>query len=118
MAGVVQGAVALLVGASIVFYFGIMAVLLLKLAVEGEETRRLLGVPLLPSFFQNFGIPIVLLGFTLQTTEVILAGAAMIGTGVLLKTESSISLHPNIEAPLLGLACLTLAAVGLFYGLV
>ena len=59
-----------------------------------------------------------ILGFTMAATEVSLMGAVMIATGVLMTTERSVSLHPAVEAPLLGLAAFSLAAVGLFHSMI
>lgn len=110
--GVAAGAVALLVTVSSLSYFGIMGVLLYKLAVEGPETRRVLGGPLLPAFLQNLGIPVAVIGFTLQSTGAVLVGSLMIAVGMLITSEKSVSLHPAIEAPMLILALITLSAVG------
>ena len=112
------GVIALLVTLNMFFYFGIMGVLLWKLAADGDETRRVLGPPLLPAFFQNFGIPLALLGFTLRSTEVVVIGGLLIAGGMLLTTERSISLHPAVEAPLLGLSLVALVSIGLLYGIV
>jgi hypothetical protein len=112
MLGVAAGAVALLVTVSSLSYFGIMGVLLYKLAVEGPETRRVLSGPLLPAFLQNLGIPAAVIGFTLQSTGAVLIASLMIATGMLITSEKSVSLHPTIEAPMLALALITLSAVG------
>ena len=112
MLGVAVGAVALLVTVSSLSYFGIMGVLLYKLVVEGPETRRVLGWPLMPAFLQNFGIPAAVLGFALQNTETVLFACLSIAFGLLISTKKSVSLHPTIEAPMLGLALLSLGAVG------
>ncbi|MFQ5774150.1 MAG: hypothetical protein ACE5GS_06520 [Kiloniellaceae bacterium] len=115
--GIAAGLVGLLVTLSTFFYLGINTVLLWKLAVEGAETRRELTVPLLPVFFQNFGIPMAVLGLTLSLTELALMGALMIAFGALLTSDRSVSLHPAVEAPLLALAATALASAGLFHGL-
>lgn len=112
MLWVAVGAVALLVTASTVSYFGIMGVLLYKLAVEGPETRRVLGWPLMPAFLQNLGIPVAVIGFTLQSTGAVLIGSLMIAVGMLITSERSVSLHPAVEAPMLALALISLGAVG------
>ena len=118
MTGIAAGLVGLLVTLSTFFYVGLTTILAWKLAVEGPETRRTLTVPLMPVFFQNLGIPVAIMGFTIGSTEVSLVGALMIATGVLLTTDRSVSLHPDVEAPLLGLAAMALAAVGLFHSIV
>jgi hypothetical protein len=118
MLGVALGAVALLVTVSSLSYFGIMGVLLYKLAVEGPETRRVLGLPLLPSFLQNLGIPVAVIGFAMQATEAVLIGSLLIALGMLITSERSVSLHPTIEAPMLSLALVTLAAIGAFHAFV
>ncbi len=112
MLGVAAGAVAFLVTVSTVSYFGIMGVLLYKLAVEGAETRRVLGGPLMPAFLQNLGIPVAVIGFTLQSTVMVVVASLMIVVGMLVTSEKSVSLHPAIEAPMLALALITLSAVG------
>ena len=118
MLGVALGAVALLVSVSALCYFGVMGVLLYKLAVEGPETRRVLGWPLLPSFLQNLGIPVAVIGFAMLATEVVLIGSLLIAFGMLLTSERSVSLHPSIEAPMLSLALVALAAAGAFHALI
>jgi len=112
MLGVAVGAVALLVTVSSLSYFGIMGVLLYKLAVGGSETRRVLGWPLLPAFLQNLGIPVAVIGFTLQSTASVLIGSLMIAFGMLITSERTVSLHPAVEAPMLVLALISLGAVG------
>lgn len=118
MAGIAAGLVGLLVTLSTLFYVGLTTILAWKLVVEGPETRRELGLPLVPVFLKNLGIPVAILGFTMAATEVSLMGAVMIATGVLMTTERSVSLHPAVEAPLLGLAAFSLAAVGLFHSMI
>ncbi|MFQ5466772.1 MAG: hypothetical protein ACE5DS_01435 [Kiloniellaceae bacterium] len=117
MAGIAAGLVGLLVSVSAVLYLGITTILAWKLAAEGPETRRLLAVPLLPVFFQNVGIPLSVLGFALRQTEISAMGALIIMTGAMLTSDRSVSLHPAVETPLLGLAAFALAAVGLFNGI-
>jgi hypothetical protein len=112
MLGVAVGAVALLVTVSSLSYFGIMGVLLYKLAVEGPETRRILGWPLMPAFLQNFGIPMAVLGFALRNTETVVIACLLIAFGLLISSKKSVSLHPAVEAPMLGLALVSLGAVG------
>ena len=114
MTGIAAGLVGLLVTLSTLFYVGLTTILAWKLAIEGPETRRQLAIPLMPVFFQNLGIPVAIMGFTMGATDAALMGALMIATGVLMQTERSVSLHPAVEAPLLGLAAFALAAVGLF----
>ena len=70
-----------------------------------------------PSFLQNTGIPLAILGFSLRSTELVVVAGLLISTGVLLTTEKSICLHPALEATLLRLAIAALASVGLFYSL-
>ena len=118
MAGIAAGLVGLLVTLSTLFYVGLTTILAWKLAVEGPETRRLLAFPLLPIFLQNLGIPVAIMGFTMGVTGIAMAGALMIATGVLLTTDRSVSLHPAVEAPLLGLAAFSFAAVGLFHSVI
>jgi len=118
MAGIAAGVVGLLVTLSTLFYVGLTTILAWKLAAEGPETRRVLALPLVPVFLQNLGIPFAIMGFTMGATEVSLMGTMMIATGLMLTNERSVSLHPAIEAPLLGLAAFSLAAVGLFHSLV
>ena len=118
MAGIAAGLVGLLVALSTLFYVGLTTILAWKLAVEGPETRRTLAGPLVPVFLQNLGIPVAIMGFTMGATEVTLMGAVMIATGVLLISDRSVSLHPAVEAPLLGLAAFSLAAVGLFHSVI
>ena len=118
MLGIAVGVVALLVALSTVFYFGIMSLLLWKLAVEGPDTRRKLGPHLISSFFQNYGIPIAILGFSFRSTEMVVLAGLLLSLAMLLRSDTSISLHPSLEVPLLGLALATLGAVGLFYALI
>jgi len=118
MAGIGAGLVGLLVTLSTFFYVGLTTILVWKLATEGPETRRVLAIPLLPVFFQNLGIPVAILGFALTRSEISLLGGTMIVFGNLLRTERSVALHPTLEAPLLALAAVALASVGLFHGLV
>ncbi len=108
------GILALLVSLSTFSYFGIMTVLLWKLAVEGTETRRVLGLPLLPALFQNFGIPLAILGFALNSTQLVVVAGLMITIGILMTSDRSISLHPDIETPMLLLAMVALLSAGLF----
>ena len=108
------GILALLVSLSTFSYFGIMSVLLWKLAVEGTETRRVLGIPLLPALLQNFGIPFAILGFALEATQLVIAAGLMITVGSLMTSDRSISLHPDLETPMLLLATVALFSVGLF----
>ncbi len=108
------GILALLVSLSTFSYFGIMSVLLWKLAVEGTETRRVLGIPLLPALLQNFGIPFAILGFALEATQLVIAAGLMITVGILTTSDRSISLHPDLETPMLLLAIVALFSVGLF----
>jgi len=112
MLGVAVGAVAFLVTVNSLSYFGIMGVLLYKLAVEGPETRRVLGWPLMPAFLQNLGIPVAVLGFALHLTEAVLIGCLMITFGMLITSKRSVSLHPAVETPMLGLALASLGALG------
>lgn len=113
--GIAAGVAALLVTLSAFFYLGITSILLWKLAVEGPEVRRVLAVPLLPVLFQNVGIPLAILGFSVRMSELAVIGALMIALGALITSDRSVALHPTIEAPLLGLAMVALASVGLFY---
>ena len=115
MLGIAASVVALLVTLCAFLYFGINSLLLWKLAIEGPDTRRVLGLPLLPSFLQNTGIPLAVLGFSLRSTELVVVSGLLIGLGMLMTTEKSISLHPVLEATLLRLALVALGAVGLFY---
>ncbi|MCH7635609.1 MAG: hypothetical protein IIA36_13120 [Proteobacteria bacterium] len=117
MLGIAAGVVALLVTLCAFLYFGINSLLLWKLTIEGPETRRVLGLPLLPAFLQNTGIPLAILGFSLLSTELVVVSGLLISLGILLTTEKSICLHPAVEATLLRLAIVTLASVGLFYSL-
>jgi len=117
MIGIAAGMIALLVTLCVFFYFGVNSLLLWKLAIEGPEARRALGLPLLPSFFQNTGIPLAVLGISLRSTDLIVVAGLLIGLGMLLTTEKSIGLHPALEATLLRLAIVTLGAVVLFYGI-
>ena len=112
---VAAGVVALLVTLCAFVYFGINSLLLWKLAIEGPETRRVLGLPLLPAFLENTGIPLAILGFSLRSTEMVVASGLLISLGLLMTTEKSICLHPALEATLLRLALVALGAVGLFY---
>ena len=118
MLGIAAGMVALLVAMSTFFYLVITSVLVWKLSAEESETRVAMGVPLLPVFFQNVGIPLAIIGFTVQMTDVTLMGAIMILIGIALTTEHSASLHPAIEGPLLGLAAFAFGASGLFHALI
>jgi len=118
MSGIGIGVLAFLVAVITFIYFGLMSILLWKLAVEGPETRRTLGPPLLPALFQNFAIPIAIIGFTLRSTETVVVAGLMISAGILLASDRSIWLHPDVEAPLLRLAMVTLAFIGFFYTLV
>lgn len=108
------GILALLVSLSTFSYFGVMTVLLWKLAVEGPETRRVLGVPLLPALFQNFGIPFAILGFALNSTQLAVVAGLMITFSVLMTSDRSISLNPDIESPMLLLALAAFLSTGLF----
>ena len=118
MLGIAAGMVALLVAMSTFFYLVITSVLVWKLSAEESETRMAMGVPLLPVFFQNVGIPLAVIGFTVQLTDLTLMGAMMIAMGLALKTENSASLHPAIEAPMIGLAAFAFGASGLFHALI
>ena len=93
MLGIAAGMVALLVAMSTFFYLVITSVLVWKLSAEESETRMAMGVPLLPVFFQNVGIPLAVVGFTVQLTDLTLMGAMMIAMGLALKTENSASLQ-------------------------
>ncbi len=115
MLGIAAGAVALLVTLCAFLYFGINSLLLWKLAVEGPETRRVLGWPLLPAVLQNTGIPLAILGFSLRSTDMVVAAGLFISLGMLLTSDRSIFLHPSLEAPLLRLAIVALGAVAVFY---
>ncbi len=55
MLGMAAGVVALLVTLCAFFYFGINSLLLWKLAIEGPENRRVLGLPLLPALCKTLG---------------------------------------------------------------
>jgi hypothetical protein len=115
MLGIAAGVVALLVTLCAFLYFGINSLLLWKLAIEGPETRRVLGLPLLPSFLQNTGIPLAILGFSLRSTDMVVIAGLLLSLGMLLTSDKSVCLHPALEATLLRLAIVALAAVGLFY---
>ncbi len=115
MLGIAAGVVALLVTICAFLYFGVNSLLLWKLAIEGPETRRVLGMPLLPAFLQNTGIPLAILGFSLRSTEMVVFSGLLISLGMILTTEKSICLHPALEKILLQLALVALGAVGLFY---
>ncbi len=115
MLGVAAGVVALLVTLCAFFYFAINSLLLWKLAIEGPETRRVLGLPLLPAFLENTGIPLAILGFSLRSTEMVVFSGLLISLGLLMTTENSICLHPKLEATLLRLALVALCAVGCLY---
>jgi hypothetical protein len=117
MLGIAAGVVALLVTLCAFLYFGINSLLLWKLAIEGPETRRVLGLPLLPAFLQNTGIPLAILGFSLRSTDLVVVAGLLISLAILLTSEKSICLHPALEATLLRLAIIALASVGLFYSL-
>ena len=117
MLGIAAGVVALLVTLCAFLYFGINSLLLWKLAIEGPETRRVLGLPLLPAFLQNTGIPLAILGFSLRSTDLVVVSGLLISLAILLTSEKSICLHPALDATLLRLAIVTLASVGLFYSL-
>ncbi|MFQ6018665.1 MAG: hypothetical protein ACE5KF_10770 [Kiloniellaceae bacterium] len=109
------GLVAALVTMSTLFYFGVMSILLWKLGFEGAATRRTLSQPLLPTFFQNFGIPLAILGFAFQRTDLVVVAGLLIALGILSTSKKSISLHPAVETPMLILAILSLVSVGLFH---
>ena len=115
MLGIAAGIVALLVTLCAFLYFGINSLLLWKLAIEGPETRRVLGPTLLPAFLQNTGIPLAILGFSLRATDMVVVAGLLIALGMLLTSKSSIFLHPKLEATMLRLAIIALASVGLFY---
>lgn len=117
MSGIGIGLLAFLVTIVTFIYFGLMSILLWKLAVEGPETRRTLGLPLLPALLQNFAIPIAIIGFTVRSTATVVVAGLMISAAMLLATDRSIWLHPEVEAPLLRLAMVTLALIGFFYSL-
>ena len=117
MLGIAAGIVALLVTLCAFLYFGINSLLLWKLAIEGPETRRVLGRPLLPAFLQNTGIPLAILGFSLQSTHMVVISGLVLSLAIILTTEKTIFLHPAVEATLLRLAIIALASVGLFYSI-
>ncbi len=117
MLGIAAGVVALLVTLCAFLYFGINSLLLWKLAIEGPKTRRVLGLPLLPAFMQNTGIPLAILGFSLRSTDLVVIAGLLIALGILLTSEKSICLHPALEATMLRLAIVSLGAVGLFYAM-
>ena len=126
MTAIAVGVIAALVTMCTFFYFGIMSVLLWKLGFEGAVAWRVLGRPLLPTFFQNFGIPLAILGFTFQRVDIVVVAGLFLAFGILSTTKSpylsttekSISLHPAVEAPLLGLAIASLLSVRLFYAVI
>lgn len=116
--GILAGLVGLLVSLSAFFYLGITTVLVWKLASEEAETRREMTMPLMPIFFENTGIPLVLLGLALQLTGVTAFGGLMIAIALLSTTNRTVSLHPAVEMPLIGLAITALAGVGLLRGVI
>jgi hypothetical protein len=118
MTAIAVGVIAALVTMCTFFYFGIMSVLLWKLGFEGAAAWRVLGRPLMPTFFQNFGIPLAILGFTFQRVDVVVVAGLFLAFGILSTTEKSISLHPAVEAPMLGLAIASLLSVRLFYAVI
>lgn len=118
MTGIMIGTVAFVVTTCVVLYFSVMGVLLWKLAFEGAETRRLLAQPLIPAFFQNFGIPLAILGIAFHMNDLTWVGVLLIALGLVLssKMKEKAVLHPVIETPLLISATLSLAALGILYG--
>ena len=115
--GIAVGTVALLVTMCVMIYFGLMTLLLWKLVVEGSETRQTLGPPLLPTFFQNYGIPLAILGFAMRSSDLVVISGLMLAGAIVLTRDTSISLHPSVEVPLLSLAIVSLSAIAMFYAL-
>lgn len=113
----VIGFLSVLVIISTVFYFGVTTVILCKLSFESTENRRFLALPLLPSFFQNYGIPLVILGLALRMSNLMVFGGLMISLAILLRRKDSISLHPAMEIPLLIIGLIATIGMGALYAL-
>ncbi|MGF1611005.1 MAG: hypothetical protein ACFCUQ_16495 [Kiloniellales bacterium] len=114
MQAIISGATVVLVALSVTVYLSLMAVLACKLVLEEPGVRRAMVPPLLPVFCQNCGIPFAILGFALRSTDLALVAILLIALGLVVRTETSASLHPSIEAPLLMTAIGALGAVALF----
>jgi hypothetical protein len=117
MQSFVIGFLSVLVIIASVFYFGITTVILCKLSFESNENRRFLALPLLPSFFQNYGIPLVILGLALRMSNLMVFGGLLIAMAILLRRNDSISLHPAVEVPLLILGLIATVGMGALYGI-
>lgn len=117
MQSFVIGFLSVLVIIASVFYFGITTVILCKLSFESNENRRFLALPLLPSFFQNYGIPLVILGLALRMSNLMVFGGLLIAMAILLRRNDSISLHPAVEVPLLIIGLIATVGMGALYGI-
>lgn len=113
MTWILTNVAALCVTLSVMTYLCLMAVILVKLATEEADIRRQLAWPMIPAFCQNCGIPIVVAAFAFGQTDYAIVGALLIALGVVGSNKVTINIHPSIEKPLLGLALISLALVGL-----
>lgn len=114
MLEVFSGATVVLVALSVTTYLSLMAILAWKLVLEEPPVRRAMVPPLMPVFCQNCGIPIAILGFALRSTDLSVVALLLIALGLVVRRETSASLHPSIEAPLLVSALVAMTAVALF----
>jgi hypothetical protein len=117
MQSFVIGFLSVLVIISSVFYFGVTTIILCKLSLESTENRRFLALPLLPSFFQNYGIPLVILGLALRMSNLMVFGGLLISLAILLRRKDSVSIHPAMEIPLLIIGLIATVGMGALYAL-
>ena len=112
MVEIVSNTTAVLVALSVTIYMSVMAVLFWRLVLEEPVLRRALTLPLLPTFFQNCGIPVAILAFAFRSTDVALGAVLMIAVGMAVSGEDTVDLNPALELPLLISAIASFVSVG------
>ena len=112
MVQIMNDATAVLVALSVTIYMSVMAVLFWRLVFEEPVLRRALTVPLLPTFFQNCGIPVAILAFAFRSMDMAMVAGLLIALSLAAANEDTVALNPKLELPLLVSAIISFAAVG------
>ena len=82
---------------------------MIEMRTPYEEAAK---VPLLPTFFQNCGIPVAILAFAFRSTDVALVAVLLIALGLAASSDETVDLNPSLELPLLVSAIASFASVG------
>lgn len=108
---------AVIIALSLCLYFSVITYQGFALLIEGLATKR---VPSRSSFLglcQNIGIAAVIGGYTFQGPDLAFAGVLLVASALWASSGRIPALVPAIEVPLLVSGLLSLASLGLIYGI-